>query len=427
MMFTEFLTVDELDDSLRSISVPFTIGKSESGRDILCSKVGTGKRTILVFGFPHANEPIGSLTCLDLIERIKSDPVLENSFTWYVIPCADPDGAMLNQGWFKGPFTIDKYARHFYRGKPCMQTDWSFPVKYKDFVFQDSPAHVRALAELIKRIRPDVVYPIHNAGFGGAYFFVSRPMPGQYYEEVIKLCHKLGIPLDLGEPEEAFMKELQKPFFLDFGFEDYYEFVKSNGKDPVSSIYHGTTSKAYARTINPASFGLVGEVPYIFDPKTQDTHSDTRTRRQNIIDDLTVREKLIRFIKETLMLPGINKQSVFFDTLTTYVTNACNGIELERRNAKKEAYDWHATIAETFTAQVISRFYYALRYGELFRLLNESGHIKEIQSAKTNVDKEIKNIEGFISKHSTYKTVPIENMIQLQTQFLLITLKHLKS
>jgi len=35
-------------------------------------------------------------------------------YTWYLVKCIDPDGTRLNEGWFKGPFSIENLARHYY-------------------------------------------------------------------------------------------------------------------------------------------------------------------------------------------------------------------------------------------------------------------------------------------------------------------------
>jgi hypothetical protein len=81
-----------------------------------------------------------------------------------------------------------------------LPTDWSFPLKYKNYVFVESPSNVIALAKLIEETRPELVYPVHNAGMGGAYFFMTRYFGDKFYDELIELCENLSIPLDMGEP-----------------------------------------------------------------------------------------------------------------------------------------------------------------------------------------------------------------------------------
>src|SRR5215467_5170167 len=136
--YTEFLTVNELENELRQFQRKDLIeineiGKSTFGHSILSAKIGDGKKSALVFGFPHPNEPIGSLTCLSLIRTISKNQYLTDRFTWHIIPCADPDGAKLNEGWFKGKFSIERYTKNFYRSKAPLQTDWTFPLRYKNY------------------------------------------------------------------------------------------------------------------------------------------------------------------------------------------------------------------------------------------------------------------------------------------------------
>ena len=236
--YTEFLTVNELEDELRNLQRKDLIkinqiGKSSSGRSILSAKIGNGKKSALVFGFPHPNEPIGSLTCLSLINAISENEYLRNRFTWHIIPSADPDGAKLNEGWFKGKFTIEKYAKNFYRSKAPLQTDWTFPLKYKNYIFDESPSNVIGLAKLIEVIKPELVYPIHNAGMSGAYFFVTRYFGERFYNELTNLCRDLSIPLDMGEPELGFMLDWNKPVYMEFTGKEYYDYYASVGVNQI--------------------------------------------------------------------------------------------------------------------------------------------------------------------------------------------------
>ena len=56
----------------------------------------------------------------------------------------------------------------------ALQTDLTFPLRYKNYIFNESPSNVIALAKLIEATRPELVYPVHNASMSGAYFFMTR-------------------------------------------------------------------------------------------------------------------------------------------------------------------------------------------------------------------------------------------------------------
>ena len=116
--YKSFCTVDELRSSSQKLAREhpdkvklFEIGKSGKGEKIEVLRIGKGRKTALLFGFPHPNEPIGSMTLEFLSQRLAENSSLDKlGFTWYIIKCIDPDGARLNEGWFKGPFTPLHYA-----------------------------------------------------------------------------------------------------------------------------------------------------------------------------------------------------------------------------------------------------------------------------------------------------------------------------
>jgi len=426
--FNEFLFVNELDEQLFSLlskDKVFNIGKSANGHSILCARIGNGKKNALIFGFPHPNEPIGSLTCISLIKILLANKKLQEKFTWYIVPCADPDGAELNKGWLKGKFSIKKYAYNFYRSKASIQTDWSFPIEYKGYKFDNSPPNVLAIKKLIEDIKPDLVYPLHNSGFSGAYFFITKAMPEKYYDEIIKLCKCLSIPLDLGEPEAQFIKELKKPIYLDYSFEDVYNYYKSLDKDPKEILVSGTSSIGFTKKLNPDVFGLIGEIPYIYDLKITDNSATNRTRRDNLSEELKINTEILDFVESVINHKGINKNSIFYDLLKYNIENDRKYIEADKINLKKEEYKKIATVAEEFSTLVITRFYSSLTLGELRRLLLESKRNEEINKLIKNVENKIDELISFVDKQSDYKVLPIKNLVQLQLGCLLISLDYL--
>ncbi|MDH5200633.1 MAG: M14 family zinc carboxypeptidase, partial [Candidatus Bathyarchaeota archaeon] len=160
--YREFLTVDELNSSSQALADEhghvdfFRVGESTEGEPIHALRIGDGPRNALLFGFPHPNEPIGSMTLEYLSRRLAEDDELrdEMGYTWYIVKCIDPDGARLNEGWFKGRFTPLKYALNYYRPPGKNQVEWTFPVDYKTLHFHDPLPETRALMRLIDGPRP---------------------------------------------------------------------------------------------------------------------------------------------------------------------------------------------------------------------------------------------------------------------------------
>ncbi|MEM0262695.1 MAG: M14 family zinc carboxypeptidase, partial [Nitrososphaerota archaeon] len=92
-------------------------GSSRCGERIRALIIGRGSKTALLFGAPHPNEPIGTLTLEYLTRVLASDEELRKlyNYTWVVVKAVDVDGLKMNEGWFKKPFTIETYAENYYR------------------------------------------------------------------------------------------------------------------------------------------------------------------------------------------------------------------------------------------------------------------------------------------------------------------------
>lgn len=425
--YKEFLTVNELDKSLFNLcrrKEILLLGKSNKGHKIYCAKLGKGEENALIFGFPHPNEPIGSLTCLSLIKLIKSHKDLQEVYTWYIVPCADPDGAKLNEGWFKGKFSIKKYVYNYYRPPNFLQAEWAFPVRYKGYSFSKSPKHNKSLKKLIDEIKPSINYPLHNAGFRAAFFLISKPMPSDSYKEIIALCKKLSIPLDMGEPEAPFMKIFKKPIYRVPFFEEFYDFLEKNGLDPKKNTEGGQASIDYVIKLNPSSFGIVGEIPYIYDNKISNNFPTRKSKREILRKRYSDEIENFDFIFDNLNVNGINKNSDFYVMLKN-IANWKARREASLNDLDSAKYSKKATVAEKFDSEVISPFYSVLNLGAFFRLLSESRQTKDVKYITEETRKRINDTVDFIDKNSDYKIIPIKNLIQLQIGCLLIFMKYL--
>ncbi|MEM4005665.1 MAG: hypothetical protein QXM43_08545, partial [Desulfurococcaceae archaeon] len=155
----EFLTVSELrESSMRfvrensDIAELVEVGLSRSGDPIEALIIRGGeKKRVLAFGFPHPNEPVGSMTLevLTNIFSINRDFLRKTEATWIIVKVADVMGAKLNEGWFKGGFDIVKYTLNYYRPPGYKQVEWSFPIEYKELKFSNPTPETLALMKLI--------------------------------------------------------------------------------------------------------------------------------------------------------------------------------------------------------------------------------------------------------------------------------------
>ncbi|GAA3666839.1 M14 family zinc carboxypeptidase [Microbacterium marinilacus] len=270
--------VDELLSRLEELRLAFPglltvrrVGTSRLGEPISLYTLALGDqgdpgdevdapRHALLVGGVHPNEPIGSHTILRLLSDLLRDDDLRRRLgvVWHVIPCIDPDGMRLNEGWFDNPFDDETYFRHFYRPAGAEQVEWTFPISYKSKYFDAMLPETQALQRVLDEVRPDYYVPLHNSETGGAYFYVSEPL-----RELVPLLHRLptdiGIPLHLGEPEAAHFTELAPAIFVSGTPEDVYDWREANGLDPAPPGGAGQSSGSYARRHGTVS--LIAELP----------------------------------------------------------------------------------------------------------------------------------------------------------------------
>ena len=233
------------------------IGASRLGEPLLMLSAGRGPRQALLVGGPHPNEPIGFLTLLQLAHRLAEDADLRDGmgYTWNLIPCIDPDGARLNEGWYGGPLTIEHYHRNFYRPALRNQPEWTFPISNGRAFFDRPLPETRALMRVIDELRPSFQYALHNADFGAAYFVLSHDIPG-LAGELTAAAVARGIPLELTPSEAVGWAQPGPAVFVMPPAQDV--FTNDNGHKS-GPHFHGGSSLHYAA--RHGTLTLITEAP----------------------------------------------------------------------------------------------------------------------------------------------------------------------
>ncbi|MEK6854930.1 MAG: M14 family zinc carboxypeptidase [Nanoarchaeota archaeon] len=420
--YDSFLTLEELDTRAFELSKKYgfqvrEVGKSENNHPMYLIKAGKGSKNAFVWGFPHPNEPIGSLTIDWLVNYFGENPEAlgQTGYTWHFMYTADPDGTRLNEQWFKGRLTLDRYFINFYRPPANRMIDWTFPVQYKDFKWKEPLKETRVLMDIINEIKPDLMYPIHNSGFGGAYFFSTRKFDSNYYDSLKRFTEKLGIPLHMGEPEEEFMKEIVKPFYFDFGFVDYYEQMKKIGKNPVDVLKHGDNSTFYLLSQNPKAVVIKGEVPYFYSDKIIDNFPSSKTRREAWLSFLENSKKHLKFVQPIVekTLDKLQEPNAWYYLMKDMKRRWDIRTEAMRNYVNSSPdFDRKATEAEIFDCLLGSYFYSGgLLFGQVRRAALESG----LDSGDVKILKgKIEECSKTISSETDWEVLPIKKLVQLQ-------------
>ena len=425
--YKAFWTVDELIQSSQALIQQYpdvieqtVIGHSRNGEPILCLKIGQGRKRAIWFGCPHPNEPIGTLTVDYLAETLAKDEELRKQLdcTFYLVKCIDPDGTRLNEGWFKGPFDVYTYAKNFYRPAGKDQVEWTFPIEYKTLRFDSPLPETQALMRLIDMAKPHFLYSLHNAGFGGAYYYINKPL-ASLYPDLHKAITDLGIPLSQGEPEVPWAKTYAKAIYeLTTATDAYDYFGKYMEGDPAAGVMAGASSAEYAAKYD--TFALVSELPYFYHPSIDDTTWTNVPRSDALLQSVELQKDMYNFLASRFAQLPDTDGAPFGAALGDYINKTPQRLRAQTAwiESQKEN-DRSATTAELFDNLVITRFYGMLQYGMLARLghwcaKESSGDKEAFSQVAREVDEALQKIAREIEENHPYQVIPIKKLVTAQ-------------
>lgn len=433
-----FLTVDEMDANSKKLAEEypdvvtlFEMGRTRNNHPLYCLKIGNGSNNALMFGCPHPNEPIGAMLLEYFSRELAENKELreELDYTWYIVKSWDADGTRLNEKWFKGPFTLYNYARNFFRPAGHQQVDWTFPIDYKNLHFHDTIPETKAMMKLIDEIKPKFIYSLHNAGFGGVYWYITGETP-EIYEDMKNAAKKQGIPLNLGEPEAPYCEAFAPAIYKNLGIKQSYDYLEKYGVEhPEKHIKCGTCSSDYAQEVCDA-FTLLTELPYFYDKRINDMSEADITRKDAVLESLRFSEETDEFIKEILnnntkYMEGKNPFKLALEAFTS--NNESNEATKKMVNENPD-YNRLATVAEKFDNLLVTKFYKMLSLGLLVRA-NETELENMKKNNENNLEKEraleegynkalakLKELSQYLEENIDYEVVPIKKLISIQLE-----------
>lgn len=432
-----FLGVDELNAGLEQLAREYPdiasirrVGSSKLGEPISMLTIGNGSHNALLFACPHPNEPIGAMLVNLLAQLLCTDTALRDGFdyTWHLIPCVDPDGTRLNEAWFAGPFTIRNYARHFYRPAADQQVEWTFPISYKKLFFDRVLPETQMLMRVIDELKPELMVSLHNAGFGGVYYYIGREAE-PIYQTLHELPGWLDLPLSLGEPEVPYAVPFAPAIFPMISVREGYDFQEANGGDPTTRV-SGASSHDYASKHN--TFTLVTEVAYYDDARVNDQTPTDVIRRDAILQGLDLSEEGSNSFRDQYqaVAKDLRGNSPFESAVRWWVETFGESREAERNWAKENPEaDRPATVAEVFSSLQQTQFYRLLWQGMIVRMLEGEIAIgngtpairKQLVDSRRIFEEWADKLEGGLE----YRVVPIRKLVAVQLGSVLATAEHL--
>ena len=290
----------------------------------------------------------------------------------------------------------------------------------------------RALMKIIDESKPDYIYSLHNAGFTGVYYYISRPLP-EIHPKLKKLPRELGVPLHLGEPEAPYMQKLDDAIFKMPGIKESYDFLEKYLKDkkPVEVIKHGGSSYDYALRHKPNVLEVVCEVPYIYDWLLENTSKVGVLMRDVVLSSLMRYKQLANMVKRYIekISPYTDYSNPFYESLSEFMKRIDYYIKSEEEWAKSDpSLERPATVAEVFDALTVNLYWpLILRLGLLYRAINyiiseKPGLKSKLEPLKKEVYEKIKYYVDVFNKVSKYEIIPVRKLVQIQLGALLNTL-----
>ncbi|MCI9313301.1 MAG: hypothetical protein HFE68_08110 [Erysipelotrichaceae bacterium] len=431
-----FMTAKELDESSFALAKQYPhmvslrkIGESRQQHPLYCLKIGKGRKKALMYGCPHPNEPIGCMMLEHLSRLLCEHPTLAETLdtTFYMIKVSDPDGLARNEGWLKGPFTYANYAKHFFRPISDQQVEWTFPLHYKNYHFDDVLPETKAIMNLMQEIQPDFVYSLHNSSFGGVYFYVNHAHP-KILKQLPLSAKRANLPLNLGEPECAFSQTYAPAIYEFLKGTQYYDYYEENlAGDPCDAMVCGGSSLDYMNTIHPDAFVMMCEEPYFYCPASSDLSLCTMSRKEAILHGFAqsrkVREELRKAIAR--LRPYGNPHSQYMRALSMYGDDSDREekAQLALMDANPQIYEQPATKASWFDNDVAARWYPLLGFGMIIGCVDEllltpldEQAQADLAALKADCERYVDSVCAQIEESVPCKPIPIRTLVSVQLE-----------
>jgi hypothetical protein len=341
------LTAQALSEHVSDVVRSERVGLASDGSEIRAWTWGRSGPRVLVYGWPHPDEPSGALVCRWLLE-LADHPALAG-YRWVVIPCADPAASAWSERWAHGR-TLDDYVYGSVRLEHLLrEVDYGFPIdgrlltmpRVRDGgractsagrcvqpeVCGDTCLRLRsvpgplpeslALAEAIDRYQPDLVAGLHNASASGAYGFWQHEPTADLLHVSAEIVEACGLPRHLGpavDPGRAWSRawpDARRETTLE---ESERAFARHHGIEPVPGqryLGHGSIAQ-YMHMRTPGAEYMVPEAGLFTHPHFADTRDLGELRRLTEGSRQMASGDWVREAEGELELPWGERQQVIY-------------------------------------------------------------------------------------------------------------------
>lgn len=427
--YSRFLRIKEIEEVAGNFRQnPYveekTIGKTTENTPLKMYIIGSGKKTGLIIGVPHSDEPLGSLVTIYFIDWMLRHPEADFfGWRWLIIPVLEQRGMRMNEGWFDNWGSLVDTTKWYFREPTENQYEWTFPFEYKNYKWVHPRSESIAVKEIINAEKPDLLCNLHHCGFYDTYFYFSRELP-RAYQRLRKLSRGLGLPLSTSSPDVPFGKILTPGFYQMYGVRDYIDYYVNNQSENLLTLRRGASSDEWYQD-NVGGFSFNCEVPLLESPIKKD-NKISNLKLQSLLERM--REKRTATINYCIdVLTEIEPffclaNPVLLNSVLKHVANTKSELEFTETRIHT-AGNRSATNFEVFENDLMVDVADLLLLGQVWRvtetILASQNKIKVANIAAT-IDKKITALAMKTNNRGRFAPIPLQKLIKMQLGSILI-------
>jgi hypothetical protein len=427
--FKRFLTLKEIqtltDETCENTLIEkITIGHTIENKPLNMYAMGKGKKTAMIIGVPHSDEPLGSLVTTYFMKWMIANIEAEFfNWRWLIIPVLEQRGMRMNEGWFSNLNSLEDMAKYTFRESTEDQCEWSFPFTYKNYEWSHSRPEAQAVKETLKAEKPNLLCSLHHSGFYETYYYFSRDLP-EAYPKLTELASDLQLSLSHAAPDVPFGKMLTSGFYKMYGLRDYFDYYSQKQPEGVSSLRRGACSDEWYQE-NIGGFSFNCEVPLFKSTAKKDNNRSDR-KLKNLLQKRKNKERgIIQYCIKGLakLEPYFNvADPVLLNSLMKHLSNAILFLEHDELQ-KQYASDRHATNFEIFNNDIMIDVTNLLLLGQVWRVAETIHHktkVKQLARLIVDLEEKIKFLVDRSKARGEFEALPLQKLIQMQLGSILI-------
>ena len=422
--YSRYLTYEELIESCRSKGVgeELKLGLSKEKRVIFGFKIGYGTKRALIYGEPHAEEVVGTLTVDYLLNEFQHHSDILSQWEFILIPTIDPDGLERNKIWIKQSFDPELFILTHYHRPDEEDIDWCFPISTRFYRFNKPPKETKILIKLIKNFKPHFYSSLHCIHFSGIHFYATENKESLFDEIERFVSNETEIPIQKGVPFFAEKDWAYRDgFYKVIGTIDQIELIQD--KISLKDLRRGECGPIYYKSHIPNGFAFIPEVPMLYSPKLNITEETDKTLVKTRIRGSYILLETVELIQDywNNYKSKFNKRHYQYPKIKEIATTWKDEIISEIRDLHSHNDNVKALFNEVYSNEIIVKYNNSLILGQLYQLIENSSQLShcEKEAMKEEIIAQIHSIIEETTTKGEIKISNIDDLVKIQAYSIL--------